>query len=75
VPLALGGEQVFDDGMALDRRHRLEVLRRSLAMLTPRQPALDREEALELLAELEEVDRRLRELRAGLRALLDEGPA
>lgn len=56
----------------MDRRHRLEVMRRSLAKLNPHQAALDREEALALLAELEEVDRALRELRAGLRDLLGE---
>jgi hypothetical protein len=62
----------------MDRSHELESLRRSFAMLNPRTPRvidhLDREEAMALLAELQEVDRRLRALREGLRWLLEDGP-
>ncbi len=49
-------------------------MRRSIAMLNPRAAALDREEAMALLAELQEVERQLGALRSGLRRLLeDEG--
>ena len=52
----------------------IEQLRRSLVMLTPRQPSgLDREAALALLEELQRLqgaDRRLEGLVAALRALL-----
>jgi len=47
-------------------------MRRSIAMLNPRAHALDREEAMALLTELQEVERRLWALRQGLRRLLDE---
>ncbi len=42
-------------------------MRRSIAMLNPRAAALDREQAMALLAELQEVERRLGALRSGLR--------
>lgn len=52
----------------------LERLRRSLAMLTPGQPAsLSREEAVSLLADLQAARRRLDQLEGGLRRLLDGG--
>jgi hypothetical protein len=58
----------------MDRSSELESMRRSIAMLNPRAPALDREEAMALLAELQEAQRRLGSLRNGLRSLLeDEG--
>ncbi len=47
-------------------------MRRSIAMLNPRASALDREEAMALLRELQEVEQRLRTLRNGLRKLLDD---
>ena len=48
--------------------------RRSIAMLPPRAPAMNREEAMKLLAELQEAERWLGALRDGLGALLtDEG--
>lgn len=53
-------------------RHDLEHLRRSIAMLGPESPALTREEAMRLLAELQETERSLRRLRAGLRRLLED---
>ena len=56
----------------MDRRHDLENLRRSVAMLQPTAMALSREEALALLEELAEVQRRLERLRAGLRRLVNE---
>jgi hypothetical protein len=50
----------------------LENLRRSLAMLRPKpRPALSREEAMRLLAQLHETDQRLRDLQEGLTALLE----
>jgi len=64
-------ERMFPD---MDRSSELESMRRSIAMLNPRAAALDREEAMALLAELQEVGRRLGALRSGLRRLLeDEG--
>lgn len=40
-------------------------------MLRPQSAGLNREEAMRLLAELQDLDRRLRSLREGLVALLD----
>ena len=57
----------------VDRLSELENMRRSIAMLNPRAAALDREEAMALLRELQEVEWRLRALQDGLRELLD-GP-
>ena len=51
----------------------IEQVRRSIVMLTPGQPGLDREAALTLIAELQRhqgADRRLSELVESLRALL-----
>jgi hypothetical protein len=56
----------------VDRRHELIILTRSIAMLTPGVAALDREQALMLLAELQDVERRLRRLRGELRRLAGE---
>jgi len=41
-------------------------------MLNPRAAALDREEAIAVIAELQDVERRLGTLRDGLRRLLDD---
>ncbi len=56
----------------MDRRHELEVLRRSIAMLTPGANALDREDAMRLLEELAHVQARLDNLKAGLRKLVED---
>ncbi len=56
----------------MERRYELETLRRSLAMLRPGAPALDREEAMGLVRELQELERQLRTLREGLQRLLGE---
>jgi hypothetical protein len=58
----------------MDRRYYdIENLRRSIAMLRPGTPAgLSREDAMALLAELEEVKVRPERLRDGLRRLVDE---
>jgi len=57
---------------SVDRLSELENMRRSIAMLNPRAAALDREEAMALLRELQEVEGRLRTLQDGLRKLLDD---
>lgn len=51
-------------------KHELEYWRRSIAMLPPRSVGLNREDAMRLLAELEEMDRRLGDVRAGLETLV-----
>jgi membrane protein YdbS with pleckstrin-like domain len=56
----------------MERRYELETLRRSLAMLSPGAPALDREEAMRLVRELQNLERQLRTLRRGLQELLSE---
>ena len=64
----LVGERMFVGVM--ERRYELESLRRSLAMLRPGAPALDREDAMRLVRELQDLERQLRTLREGLQALL-----
>jgi vacuolar-type H+-ATPase subunit D/Vma8 len=54
----------------MERRYELETLRRSLAMLHPGAPALDREAAMRLVRELQDLERQLRTLRHGLQQLL-----
>ena len=54
----------------MERRYELESLRRSLAMLAPGAPALDREEAMKLVRELQDLEHQLRGLREGLQRLL-----
>jgi len=56
----------------MERQYELESLRRSLAMLRPGAPALDREEAMRLVRELQELEHQLRSLRQGLQRLLAE---
>ncbi len=58
---------------SVERRYELESLRRSLAMLRPGAPALDREAAMRLVRELQDVERQLRTLREGLQQLLADG--
>ena len=53
-------------------RHELEMRRRSIAMLSPRAPALDREQAMALLEELQALQACLERLRDGLRKLAEE---
>jgi hypothetical protein len=60
--------------------YKLESVRRSLAMLPAQTASLDREEAIRLLAELQEMDKRMRQLREGLLGLValaypDAGPS
>jgi hypothetical protein len=54
------------------RYHELEDQRRSLATLPPGSAGLDREQAMELLAEMQVLDRRLQRLSDGLLRLLEE---
>ncbi len=56
----------------MERQFELESLRRSLAMLRPGAPALDREEAMRLVRELQALERQVRTMRQGLVRLLDE---
>ena len=56
----------------VERQYELESLRRSLAMLRPGAPALDREGAMRLVRELQELERQVRTLREGLLRLLEE---
>jgi len=56
----------------MDRYHELEDLRRSLAMLPVGSAALTREDAMRLLAELQEMQERVGRLRDGLRRLVEE---
>lgn len=59
---------------AVDRRYELEIMRRSLAMLSPGVQALSREDAIRLIEELTAVQDRLDHLRDGLRQLIEESP-
>ena len=72
APTAVCNERVFDTLVVVDRRHELENLRRSLAMLTPGAKAVTREEAMLLFQELGEVRDRLNRLRRTLRQLAEE---
>jgi hypothetical protein len=56
----------------MDRLSELESLRRSIAMANPRSPALDREDAIALLSELQDVQRRLCRLKYELQRLVDD---
>jgi hypothetical protein len=61
----------------MDRRFEWESLRRSLAMLRPGEQALNREDAMRLLSELQDLEWRLRRLKNGLQELIqtvDRGP-
>ena len=59
----------------VDRRYELEIMRRSLAMLSPGVQALTREDAIALVEELTAVQDRLDHLREGLRRLIDDSPS
>ena len=56
----------------MDRSYELEIIRRSLAMLTPGQHALRREDAIDLVEELAELTKRLEMLRKGLARLIEQ---
>jgi hypothetical protein len=60
---------------AMDRLHQLEQMRRSIAMLQPGTKAdLTREEAMRLIAELQDLERRMRALREALAGVFDGPP-
>lgn len=60
-------------GPAVDRTHRLESLRRSLAMLQPGSPShLTREQAIALIEDFQAALRVLADLRTELRRLGEE---
>lgn len=55
----------------MDRLHQLEQMRRSIAMLQPGTKAdLSREEAMRLIAEVQDLERRMRALRQALVGVL-----
>jgi membrane protein YdbS with pleckstrin-like domain len=56
----------------MERQYELESLRRSTAMLRVGAPALDREAAMVLVRELQELEQQIRRLRDGMQRLLDE---
>jgi hypothetical protein len=56
----------------MDRYHELEDLRRSLAMAPPGSLAINREDGMRLLAELQALEERLRRLRDGIEKVLAE---
>jgi hypothetical protein len=61
---------------SMDRSHELESLRRSLAMLRPGAHALDREEAMRLVRELQGLESQIQRMRDGLMKLLEmTGPS
>jgi hypothetical protein len=68
-------EHLFDTVAWMERRYELDNLRRSLAMLSPGAHALGREDGIDLVAELEDTQERLRRLIAELRRVADEAEA
>jgi hypothetical protein len=62
-------ERTFDP---VDRAYELENLRRSIVMLPPGSQALSREDAVALIAELQEAEGKLRALRAAVRQVMGE---
>jgi hypothetical protein len=58
----------------MDRRHELIILAQSMAAMPPGQLALRREQAIDLLEELAELQGRHDALREALRRLADEEP-
>jgi vacuolar-type H+-ATPase subunit D/Vma8 len=58
--------------VTVERQYELESLRRSIAMLRVGAPALDREAAMKLVRELQQLERQIRQLRDGMQRLLDD---
>jgi hypothetical protein len=54
----------------MERRYLIDKL--ALAMLSPGAPALDREQAMQVVAQLEDAERRLAQLIAELRRLAEQ---
>lgn len=65
-------ERMFATVRDVEQRYVLDRLARSLAMLSPGAPALDREQAMRLVADLEDTERRLSQLITELRRLADQ---
>ena len=63
---------MFDYAPDMAAQHEVEILRRSVVMLAPGAPALNREQAIELLGDLQQVQGRLDQLRDGLQRLVDQ---
>lgn len=63
--------------MGLDLSSQVAILRQSVAMLSPGERAISREQAFVILERLDEVEGQLRHLREGVRQLLADvdGPA
>jgi len=59
----------------MDRLFELENQRRSIAMLEPGIKALNREDAIKLIEELQVLMRRMRTLREALKTVFDDQPA
>jgi vacuolar-type H+-ATPase subunit D/Vma8 len=55
----------------MERLHELERMRRSIAMLQPGTKALDREEAMMLISEIQDLERRMGALREALTGVLE----
>ena len=58
--------------MTLDLGSQVAILRQTVAMLSPGERAISREQALVILDRLEQVEGQLNQLRHGLRQLLAE---
>jgi len=67
-----GSNTPVGQAQVMDRLHELESLRRSIAAANPRSAALDREEAMSLIIELQDVERKRRALKDGLWKLLED---
>jgi hypothetical protein len=67
--LALEGNRTYV--RLMERLHELERMRRSIAMLQPGTKALDREEAMMLISEIQDLERRMGALREALTGVLE----
>jgi len=63
---------VFYKAVTLDLSSQATILRQTVAMLSPGERAISREQAFVILERLDEVEGQLNDLRHGLRALLQE---
>jgi hypothetical protein len=63
-------ERVFYRVMALDLGSQVAILRQTVAMLSPGERAISREQAFVILERLDQVEAQLEYLRHGLRQLL-----
>lgn len=63
---------MFYGAVPLDLAAQVAILRQSVAMLSPGERAISREQAFLILERLEEVEGQLRHLREGVRQLLSD---